>query len=37
LSIAKWIIDKHHGKTKVQSAPSKGTTIEISFPKAQKN
>ncbi|MFC0475992.1 sensor histidine kinase [Robertmurraya beringensis] len=36
LSIAKWIIDKHHGKVKVQSTPSIGTTIEVSFPKAQK-
>ncbi|QCJ42267.1 HAMP domain-containing histidine kinase [Bacillus sp. S3] len=37
LSIAKWIIEKHHGKTKVQSTLGKGTTIEITFPKAQKN
>jgi len=37
LSIAKWIIEKHHGKTKVQSTVGKGTTIEITFPKAQKN
>ncbi|WP_144550031.1 cell wall metabolism sensor histidine kinase WalK [Bacillus sp. X1(2014)] len=37
LSIAKWIIEKHHGKTKVQSTLGKGTTIEIIFPKTQKN
>ncbi|MBO0961150.1 HAMP domain-containing histidine kinase [Neobacillus sp. MM2021_6] len=36
LSIAKWIIEKHHGKTKVQSTVGLGTTIEITFPKAQK-
>ncbi|MED4206706.1 HAMP domain-containing sensor histidine kinase [Neobacillus mesonae] len=37
LSIAKWIIDKHFGKTKVQSTLGVGTTIEIAFPKAQKS
>ncbi|WP_223587872.1 sensor histidine kinase [Neobacillus bataviensis] len=37
LSIAKWIIEKHHGKTKVQSTLGKGTTIEIIFPRTQKN
>lgn len=37
LSIAKWIIEKHHGKTKVKSTLGKGTTIEITFPKAQKS
>jgi two-component system, OmpR family, sensor histidine kinase CiaH len=37
LSIAKWIIEKHHGKTKVQSTFGKGTSIEIIFPKTQKN
>lgn len=36
LSIAKWIIEKHHGKSKVQSKLGIGTTMEISFPKAQK-
>jgi two-component system, OmpR family, sensor histidine kinase CiaH len=37
LSIAKWIIEKHHGKTKVQSSIGNGTTIEIIFPRTQKN
>lgn len=37
LSIAKWIIEKHHGRTKVNSSLGKGTTIEIIFPRAQKN
>jgi two-component system, OmpR family, sensor histidine kinase CiaH len=37
LSIAKWIIEKHQGKTKVQSTLGKGTTIEVIFPRAQKN
>jgi len=37
LSIARWIIDKHHGKVKVQSTPGIGTTIEVSFPRAQKS
>ncbi|MBV7504718.1 HAMP domain-containing histidine kinase [Bacillus sp. sid0103] len=37
LSIAKWIIEKHHGKTKVHSTLGKGTTIEIIFPRTQKN
>ncbi len=36
LSIAKWIIDKHHGKVKVMSSIGKGTSFEITFPKAQK-
>lgn len=37
LSIAKWIIEKHHGKTKVESTLGKGTMIEIIFPRAQKS
>jgi two-component system, OmpR family, sensor histidine kinase CiaH len=37
LSIAKWIIEKHHGKTKVESILGKGTMIEIIFPRAQKS
>ncbi|WP_026575192.1 sensor histidine kinase [Bacillus sp. UNC438CL73TsuS30] len=37
LSIGKWIIEKHHGKTKVQIGIGKGTTIEINFPRTQKS
>ncbi|MDQ0199730.1 sensor histidine kinase [Neobacillus ginsengisoli] len=37
LSIAKWIIEKHHGKTKVESTLGKGTMIELIFPHAQKS
>ncbi|MGG1399637.1 HAMP domain-containing sensor histidine kinase [Bacillus salipaludis] len=37
LSIGKWIIEKHYGKTKVQSSVGKGTTIEIIFPRTQKS
>lgn len=37
LSIAKWIIDKHHGKVKVTSSLGTGTSIEIVFPRTQKN
>ena len=33
LSIAKWIIEKHDGSIKVDSALNKGTTFEINFPK----
>lgn len=36
LSIAKWIIEKHHGKIKVESALGEGTMIEIIFPRVQK-
>lgn len=36
LAIAKWIIDKHHGKVKVQSQVGVGTYFEIVFPKSQK-
>ncbi|MGX2961602.1 sensor histidine kinase [Peribacillus sp. JNUCC 23] len=36
LSIAKWIIDKHHGKVKVYSEIGKGTSFEIVFPKNRK-
>ncbi|MDU1846082.1 MAG: HAMP domain-containing sensor histidine kinase [Niallia nealsonii] len=33
LSIAQWIIEKHDGSIKVDSALNKGTTFEINFPK----
>ena len=33
LYVAKTIIDKHHGKIRVQSRINKGTTIQISLPK----
>ncbi|MEH7115040.1 HAMP domain-containing sensor histidine kinase [Neobacillus niacini] len=36
LAIAKWIIDKHHGKVKVYSKVGVGTCFEIIFPKNQK-
>jgi two-component system sensor histidine kinase CiaH len=36
LAIAKWIIDKHHGKVKVHSEIGKGTSFEITFPKNRK-
>ncbi|MBO9130852.1 HAMP domain-containing sensor histidine kinase [Bacillus sp. 165] len=36
LAIAKWIIDKHHGKVKIDSKLGKGTCFEITFPKNQK-
>ncbi|WP_374722160.1 sensor histidine kinase [Peribacillus tepidiphilus] len=32
LSIAKWIIEKHNGKVKVDSTLGKGTTFKILFP-----
>lgn len=32
LSIAKWVVDAHNGKIKVQSKKSEGTTFEISLP-----
>lgn len=36
LAIANWIIDKHHGKVKVQSKVGGGTCFEMIFPKNQK-
>ncbi|MBS4220970.1 HAMP domain-containing histidine kinase [Bacillus sp. FJAT-49711] len=36
LAIANWIIEKHHGKVKVQSKVAAGTCFEIVFPKNQK-
>lgn len=36
LSIAKWIIEKHHGKVKVYSTIGEGTSFEIVFPKHQR-
>lgn len=32
LAIAKWIIDKHGGKVKVESAPGKGSRFAVSLP-----
>lgn len=32
LSIAKWIVDEHNGKIKVQSKKDEGTTFEITLP-----
>lgn len=36
LAIAKWIIDKHHGKITVQSQVGVGTCFEVSLPKNKK-
>ncbi|RLQ96205.1 sensor histidine kinase [Falsibacillus albus] len=36
LSIAKWIIEKHHGKVKVASELGEGSTFIVTFPKHQK-
>ncbi|KMY51808.1 histidine kinase [Peribacillus loiseleuriae] len=36
LSIAQWIIDKHHGKVKIYSEIGKGTSFEMAFPKNRK-
>ncbi|WP_050616422.1 sensor histidine kinase [Bacillus testis] len=33
LSIAKWVVDQHNGKIKVNSEEGKGTIIKITFPK----
>ncbi len=33
LSIAKWIIEKHHGKIKISSKVGEGTTFDLTFPK----
>ncbi len=34
LSIARWIVDSHHGRIEVQSAEGKGTTVKVTFPSA---
>ncbi|MGG3890896.1 sensor histidine kinase [Metabacillus fastidiosus] len=31
LSIAKWIVDKHQGKIKIESVMEKGTTVKLTF------
>jgi heavy metal sensor kinase len=33
LSIARWIVDQHHGTIEVESKPGLGTTFRISFPR----
>jgi len=37
LSIAKWIVKRHHGKIAVDSSESGGTTFFIAFPKVKKS
>ncbi len=32
LSIVKWIVDAHHGRIEVESAPGKGSTFRITLP-----
>ena len=32
LSLAKWIVDRHHGRIAVESQPEKGSTFRIEFP-----
>jgi signal transduction histidine kinase len=34
LSIARWIVDAHQGRIRVESAETKGTTVEVTFPSA---
>ncbi len=34
LSIARWIVDSHHGRIEVQSAEGKGTTVKVTVPSA---
>jgi signal transduction histidine kinase len=34
LSIAKAIVDAHHGSIQVESAPQRGTTVEVTLPKS---
>jgi signal transduction histidine kinase len=34
LSIARWIVDAHHGRIEVKSAEGSGTTVRVVFPSA---
>jgi heavy metal sensor kinase len=34
LSIARWIVDQHHGEISVESEPARGSTFRVSFPTA---
>jgi signal transduction histidine kinase len=34
LSLAKWIVDRHHGRIRVQSRPGHGSAFEINLPLA---
>jgi len=34
LSIARWIVDQHHGAIEVESEPGRGSTFRMSFPRA---
>jgi len=32
LSLVKWIVESHHGRVTVQSAPGQGSTFTVWFP-----